>query len=72
MNVNYLAAYNELTELGCPVYEHTEDNGNFSIASGDWIDYWVSWEDHRLHVILAKNGLFLEWVNPERAAVYLC
>jgi hypothetical protein len=72
MNANYIAAFNELKALGCPVYVHVDDYENFSIEAGEWIDYWSDWEDHRLHGILAKNGLFMEWVNPERGAVYIC
>ncbi len=72
MNSNHIVAYTELKSLGCPVYVHTEDCENFSIESGEWIDYWMNWEDNRLHGILAKNGLFFEWVNPERGAVYNC
>lgn len=73
MNANYVNAYRELKELGCPVYVHSDDFENFSIdgESGGWIDYWMNWEDARLEPILRKNGLFMEWVNPGRGAVYL-
>jgi hypothetical protein len=80
----YIKAYNKLAKLGCPVYEHYDDNGNFSISAEDALsDTWLNYYDGdsylenpefgksgRLCQILRDHGLFAEWVNPGRASVY--
>ena len=31
----YIKAFNKLTKMGVPVYEHHDDKGNFSISAED-------------------------------------
>lgn len=80
MKQPYIRAFNELKKLGAPVYEHADDHGNFSLdAEGEDGDYWASYYYEgsctgvtpRLEAILAKHGLFAEWVNPGRLSIYL-
>jgi hypothetical protein len=80
----YIKAFNKLAKLGCPVYEHYDDDGNFSISAEDAMsDTWLNYYDGdsylenpefgksgRLCQILRDHGLFAEWVNPARASVY--
>lgn len=75
-------AFRDLEKRGVPVYKHVDDRGNFSISaeeesSGEWVNYWASgvpgWDcgvSDRLTKILDKHGLYAEWVNPGRLAVY--
>lgn len=79
----YAAAYKKLAEMGVPVYRHPDDCGNFSIdaeapEADTWVDYYGN--PYRQDLIfgvhidvaqaLEKHGLFAEWVNPGRLAVY--
>lgn len=83
MNTQFQAAFNALQQLGVPVYQHADDAGNFSIdAEADdatrWVDYYGN--PHRADLVfgvhldlereLQRRGLFAEWVNPGRLAVY--
>lgn len=75
MKSQYQKAFAELKGLGAPVYEHADDDGNFSISaeegnSDEWLDYWSQYENPVLTGILKQHGLFFEWVNPGRVAVY--
>jgi hypothetical protein len=83
MKRDFIKAYNELKKLGCPVYEHPDDNGNFSIDgegpdSYMWCDYYdgsmiPDWEfgvNPKIDKVLSKYGLFAEWMNPGRLCVY--
>lgn len=83
MKKKFRTAYNALKKLNVPVYEHVDDNGNFSIdaeAEGAeaWVDYYGNpyREDlvFGVHLdierVLQKLGLFAEWVNPGRLAVH--
>lgn len=77
------AAFARLKEMGVPVYKHPEDSGNFSIDAEaenatEWVDYYGNPQREDLvfgvHLDLErelqKRGLFAEWVNPGRLAVY--
>tara|TARA_R110000822_G_C15159912_1_gene478137 strand:+ start:461 stop:691 length:231 start_codon:yes stop_codon:yes gene_type:complete len=70
----YIKAFNQLTKLGVPVYEHCDDNGNFSISAEEPESYkWVGFsgdETPKLDDLLFAHGLFCEWVNGGRLAVY--
>ena len=83
MKRQYTKAFNTLKKLGCPVYEHADDNGNFSISTEStteelWADYYDAWAipgwnfgvNPKIDNILKKSGLFAEWVNPGRLSVY--
>ena len=78
----YTQAFNELKKLGAPVYEHPDDNGNFSLdaevpEADHWASYyaggptWVFGVSPRLEAILRRHNLFAEWVNPGRLSIYL-
>lgn len=82
MERKYIKAFNALKKMGVPVYEHADDNGNFSIDAEHpdgfkWADYYA---DHRIwngentnpvmDAALRKCGLYAEWHNPGRLAVY--
>lgn len=71
----FIKPFNELKGLGCPVYAHTDDNGNFSIDaeapnSGEWADYYGDIDCPRIAAVLDKHSMFAEWVNPGRLSVY--
>jgi hypothetical protein len=78
----FIKAFNALKKAGVPVYEHVEDNGNFSISSEDaesfkWVDYYAEFPLWRgesmnpvLHNMLYRHNLYAEWVNPGRLSVY--
>jgi len=83
MKRNMRTAYNRLKKLGCPVYIHVDDNDKrFSIDSEApdaylWADYWASgrrWgfetTNPKIDEILRPLGLFAEWCNPGRLAVF--
>jgi hypothetical protein len=72
MKRTFIAAFNELKKLGAPVYVHPDDRGNFSIdaeSSEEWADYY-SEVNPKIEKVLQRRGLFAEWVNPGRLAVY--
>lgn len=77
----YTKAFNALKKLGVPVYEHVDDDGNFSInaeavGATDWVDYydgiylWADTINPKIEDVLRANRLYAEWVNPGRLAVY--
>ena len=77
----YIKAFNKLIKMGVPVYEHHDDNGNFSISAEDegssnWVNYhdgariWGDSIKPELRDTLIAMGLFAEWHNPGRLAVY--
>ena len=78
----YIKAFNALKKLGVPVYEHGDDNGNFSISAevsgaDQWVNYYdgyLLWNGEStnpaLDSTLRQFGLYAEWVNPGRLAVY--
>jgi hypothetical protein len=77
----YIKAFNALKKMGVPVYEHVDDNGNFSIdaeasEADGWADYytrssdWIFGVSPSLDKVLTKHGLYGEWVNPGRLSVY--
>jgi hypothetical protein len=83
MKRKYIAAFNKLQKMGVPVYEHSDDDGNFSISAEEntsdlWCDYYdgrsiPDWEfgvSPRITNLLRDKGLFAEWVNPGRISVY--
>lgn len=83
MNSKFSPVFKKLKAMGVPVYEHPEDDGGFSIdAEADgaerWADYYGNPYREELvfgvHLdverVLEKAGLFSEWVNPGRVAVY--
>ena len=78
MESQFNQAFDVLKSLDVPVYVHADDNGNFSISapSEDVADYWAAPSNWVFGVhpdideILREHGLFAEWVNPERLAVY--
>lgn len=82
MKRKYIKAFNQLQKLGVPVYEHSDDQGNFSISAEEcdsykFCDYHAyareDWEFGVSPVItetLRNLGLFAEWVNPGRLSVY--
>lgn len=83
MKRKYIAAFNQLQKMGCPVYEHSDDNGNFSISAEDgdsylWCDYhdgyripdWEFGVSPKITELLRSKGLFAEWMNPGRLVVY--
>ena len=76
-------AFARLKTMGVPVYQHPDDNGNFSIDAEapdaeKWVDYYGNpvREDlvFGVHLDLERElqarSLFCEWVNPGRLAVY--
>lgn len=81
MKRNYRNAYNALAKIKVPVYEHADDNGNFSIdaehaQAGEFADYysrnpeWIFGVSPKVEAVLKKYRLHAEWVNPGRLAVY--
>ena len=73
----YRKAYKALEKMGVPVYEHVDDNGNFSIDAergDDWVNQYepsfVFGVHPALEDELRKHGLFCEWVNAGRLSVY--
>lgn len=83
MKRKYIAAFNNLQKMGCPVYEHSDDDGNFSISAEDgdsylWCDYYdgstiPDWEfgvSPKITELLRSKGLFAEWMNPGRLVVF--
>ena len=83
MKRQYTKAFNTLQKLGCPVYEHPDDRGNFSIstevASEEiWAEYYDGWAipgwefgiNPKLTKVLDKSGLYAEWQNPGRLTVW--
>ena len=77
----YKQAYDHLESMGCPVYVHPDDDGNFSIDGEDpesykWADYWnndpiwIFGVNPCVDELLREYGLFCEWVNPGRLGVY--
>ena len=82
MKRKYIKAYNLLKKMGVPVYEHCEDNGNFSISGEEpesykWINYYPEysqWGGENTNPVmdaaLQKFGLFAEWQNPGRMSIY--
>lgn len=74
MNSKFRAAKAALERLGCRCYVHGDDRGDtFSIDAedGSWLaDYWDNYEAAQIQAVLHPRGLFAEWVNPGRLAVY--
>lgn len=81
MKTKYQNAFDALKTLGVPVYEHADDNGNFSIDAEDaradeFVGYystdpeWVFGVCPAVNNLLRTFGLFAEWVNPGRLGVY--
>ena len=78
----YIKAFNALKKMGVPVYEHVDDNGNFSISAEDsesykWANYYPDYDawggentNPVLDQTLSKFRLYAEWVNPGRLSVY--
>lgn len=81
MKRTYIKAFNALKKMGVHVYEHVDDNGNFSISSEEagsdqWVSYycmdpsWIFGVHPTLVKTLSRFGLYAEWVNPGRLSVY--
>jgi len=81
MKIPFLAAFAALKKAGVPVYVHPDDRGNFSIdaeraASDRWVNFYTTRTDWafgvspELDTLLDTHGLYAEWVNPGRLAVY--
>ena len=81
MKMKYKAAFTALKKMGVPVYEHCDDDGNFSISAEEpesyrWCDYYSpleNWEfgvNEEICELLRSKGLFAEWMNPGRLVVY--
>jgi hypothetical protein len=83
MKQKYIKAFNQLEKIGVPVYEHVDDNGNFSIDAEHsesylWCNYYdghaiPDWDfgvNPKIGDILRARGLFAEWVNAGRLSVY--
>ncbi len=81
MKQKYIKVYNHLKKIGVPVYEHIDDNGNFSIDaegvdSWEWVEYysdnpeWNFGINPKIESVLDKYGMFAEWMNPGRLCVY--
>jgi len=81
MDTKYRKAFDALTRMGVPVYEHADDRGNFSISaerenSDEWVNYysmnrdWAFGVHPEIDTVLRKHGLYAEWVNPGRLSVY--
>jgi hypothetical protein len=83
MKTKFCNAFAALQKMSVPVYQHPDDSGNFSIDAEApdaerWVDYYGNpcREDlvFGVHIDLErelqKRGLFAEWVNPGRLAVY--
>jgi hypothetical protein len=83
MKRKYIKAFNTLEKLGCPVYQHADDQGNFSISterdsSEIWADYYdgyriPGWDfgiNPKITKVLNTCGLYAEWQNPGRLTVW--
>ena len=83
MKREFKSAYTKLAKLGCPVYEHTDDNGRFSISAEDsesykwcdyydgyWMDGWDFGINPKITEILNQHGLWAEWQNPGRLVIF--
>jgi len=83
MKREYIKAFNTLKKIGCTVYEHSDDNGNFSISTEEaseelWANYYDGWTipgwefgiNPKLTKVLDKSGLHAEWQNPGRLTVW--
>lgn len=83
MRSKFHFAFQALQKMGVPVYEHPDDNGNFSIdaeapGADRWVDYYGDPRREELvfgvHIDLERElkarKLHAEWVNPGRLAVY--
>ena len=83
MKRQYIKAFNTLKKLGVPVYEHADDQGNFSIStewdnSGLWADYYDGWSipgwefgvNPKITETLHNLGLHAEWQNPGRLVIW--
>lgn len=83
MSPKFSTAFARLKAMGVPVYSHPDDIGNFSInAEAPEAEAWVDYHDNPyreelvfgVHIDLERElqnrGLFAEWVNPGRLAVY--
>lgn len=73
----FIKAFNELTKLGCPVFERSDYPGRFLISAEDsesyqWADYYAyadnRWKGEntspKLDEVLSKYKLYAEWENP--------
>jgi hypothetical protein len=83
MPAKFRSAFAAFKRMGVPVYQHPDDSRNFSIdaEASDaerWVDYYGNPMREELvfgvHIDLErelqKRGLYAEWVNPGRLAVY--
>ena len=81
MKPKYQQAFDALKTLGVPVYEHADDNGNFSIdaehpRADTFVAYYATQPDWvfgvcpAVHNLLRTFGLFAEWVNPGRLSIH--
>ena len=77
----YIKPFNALKKMGLPVYEHADDDGNFSISSeepssSDWVNYysdnqkWIFGVHPMIEAKLKSYGVFAEWVNPGRLSIH--
>lgn len=80
MKRNYLAAFNALKKIGCPVFIDPDDQRRFKISAEQnshkeiWADYydcmhldfdgWRFGVNGKINRILDKHGLYAEWQNP--------
>lgn len=82
MKQKYQKAFDTLKAMGVPVYEHVDDNGNFSISaeeagSDNWVSYygsvpgWVFGVHPDLDAALRKHGMHAQWENPARLCVHM-
>jgi hypothetical protein len=83
MSRKFSSAFAAFKKMGVPVYQHPDDKRNFSIDAEApdatrWVDYYGNPVRSELvfgvHIDLErelqKRGLYAEWVNPGRLAVY--
>jgi hypothetical protein len=80
----YVAAFNALKKMGCPVFVNDNNTayGNFSISAEEndqetWAEYYCqSWGifgvSPKIDDTLTSKGLFCEWENPGKLNVYIC
>jgi hypothetical protein len=84
MKANFRKAFDELKKIGVPVYERDDMDGRFQISAEDpesykWCDYydegrrsdWAFGVNPKVDSVLAKHGLFAEWINPGELGVYV-
>jgi hypothetical protein len=77
MKKAYVKAFNELTKLGCPVFNRSDYVDGFFISaegsnSDEWADYYNTypWQwngettNPKIDEVLKKYKLFAEWNNP--------